>query len=78
MKSNKGAFIAVISTLGIVSAAAVAGFVFNGLKKNLIKNLNDSDFGQFKGYSFYSPNDDSYDEVLRHRKERYYQKLGMR
>ena len=65
-KINKGTAIAAISAIGIASVVTIAGVVSKTLKRNLIKDLNDSDF-----------KDDSYDEVLRHRKGRYYQKMGM-
>lgn len=81
-KNNKGAAIAAVSALGVASIVTIAGFVSKTLKRNLIKDLNDSDFGNYNGYgkcgsSSCCSKDDSYDEVLRHRKGRYYQKVKM-
>ena len=68
-----------ISAIGIASVVTIAGVVSKTLKRNLIKDLNDSDFKDFNSYgkccsSNHNIKDDSYDEVLRHRKGRYYQK----
>ena len=81
-KINKGTAIAAISAIGIASVVPIAGVVSKTLKRNLIKDLNDSDFKDFNSYgkccsSNHNIKDDSYDEVLRHRKGRYYQKMGM-
>lgn len=82
MKLNdKSAVIAATSAIGIASVATIAGIIAKRLKKNLIKDLNDSEFGNFNGYGkCCSPNccsNDSYDEVLKYRKNRFYKKVGM-
>lgn len=81
-KMNKGTAIAAISAIGIASVVTIAGVVSKTLKRNLIRDLNDSDFKNFNSYgecscSNHNVKDDSYDEVLRYRKGRYYQKMGI-
>ena len=88
-KTNKGIVIAAVSAVTLASVATIAGICTKALKKSLIKELNDSDFENFNGYGKCSSTccgkcsstccgkDDSYDDVLRHRKNRYYQKVGM-
>lgn len=77
-KNNKGIIIAAVSAIGVVSVAAIAGIISKNLRKNLIKNLNDSDFEDLNCYRKYcNYKDDSYNDVLRHRKSRYYQRFGM-
>ena len=75
--NNKAAFMVALAAIGAASATIVAGVVAKTLKKNLINNLND-EFENFNGYgkctAYCCPND-SYDEVLRHRKGRYYKKM---
>lgn len=79
--NNKCVVIAAVSAVTLASIATIAGFCTRALKKGLIKELNDSGFENFNGYGKCSSTccvkDDSYDDVLRHRKNRYYQKVGM-
>ncbi len=81
--NNKCIAIAALSTLAVASVATITGLCTRALKKNLIKELNDSEFENYNGYGRCSSSscgcskDDSYDQVLRHRKNRYYQKVGM-
>lgn len=77
-KNNKGVIIAAVSAIGVASIATVTGIISRNLRKNLIKNLNDSHFEDLNGYGVYNNyKDDSYDDVLRHRKSRYYQRVKM-
>lgn len=79
--NDKSTVIAALSAIGIASVATVAGIIAKRLKKNLIKDLNDSEFGNFNGYgkccSQSNCSNDSYDEVLKHRKNRFYKKMRM-
>lgn len=81
LNNNKSVIIAAVSAIGIASIATVAGIISKTLKKNLIKDLNDSEFGNFNGYgkccSQSCCSNDFYDEALKHRKNRYYQKMRM-
>lgn len=75
--NNKCAVITIASVAGIASIGAFAGIISRALKRNLINDLNNTGFGKFGGYGNCSQNccsGDSYDEVLRHRKNRYYQR----
>ncbi|OAT87233.1 hypothetical protein [Candidatus Arthromitus sp. SFB-turkey] len=79
--NDKSAVIAAASAIGIASVATIAGIISRRLKKNLVKDLNDSEFGNFNGYgkccSHSHCSNDSYDEVLKHRKNRFYKKMRM-
>ena len=78
MKKNNSFVIAAISAVGVATVATAAGILSKMLKKNLINDLNESEFNNYNKYGCCSTNccghDDSYDEVLRHRKNRYYQR----
>ena len=78
MKKNNHVLIAAISAVGVASVATAASVVSKILKKNLLNDLNESEFGNTSKYGCCTTNccgqDDSYDEVLRHRKNRCYQR----
>lgn len=78
MKKNNGFVIAAISAVGVASLATAASLVGKMLKKNLLSELSDSEFSNLNKYGCCTTNycgqDDSYDEVLRHRKNRCYQR----
>lgn len=79
MDKNKGVAISVLSVVAVASVAALTGIISRNLKRNLIKDLNDSEFGNFNGgnccHNYYGGN--SFDDVLRYRKNRCYQKSKM-
>lgn len=76
--NNKNLAITVALAAAAVSIATIAGVVSRNLKRNLIKDLNDSEFENFNGHgnccSHNCCTNDSYDDVLRYRKNRYYQR----
>ncbi len=77
-KNDKGIILAAVSAVGVASIVALTGVISKNLKRNLIRDLNDSDFEDLNVYGSYANyKDDSYDDVLRHRKGRYYQKMKM-
>lgn len=76
---NKNLAIAVVSALTVASVAAITGIISRNLKRNLIRDLNDSEFENF-GEGRCSHNcygNDSFDDVLRYRKNRCYQRSKM-
>lgn len=71
--NHKSIAITVALAAAAVSVATIAGIVSRNLRKNLIKDLNDAEFENFGGHGNCCTND-SYDDVLRYRKNRYYQR----
>lgn len=77
-ENNKNIVISIALAATAVSIATIAGVVSRNLKRNLIRDLNDSEFENFNGNSNCCSHNcctnDSYDDVLRYRKNRYYQR----
>ncbi len=77
-RNSKCTIITIASVASIASVGALAGVISKILKKSLINNLNNKGFNKFNGREKCSQNScsgNSYDEVLRHRKNRYHQRV---